>query len=92
MIMSFICSCRNENQPKAIYPKGTSHHTRLFRGPSPKCMKKFVTKLMVASGDPGQGCVLQYRPAAPGSSVLCGLQCGAQASYGGDQRHVGFMS
>jgi hypothetical protein len=33
MMMSFICSCRNKNQPKAIYPKGTSHHTRLFRGP-----------------------------------------------------------
>ncbi len=24
--MSFICPCRNKNQPKAIYPKGTSHH------------------------------------------------------------------
>jgi hypothetical protein len=24
--MPFICSCRNKNQPKAIYPKGTSHH------------------------------------------------------------------
>jgi nicotinic acid mononucleotide adenylyltransferase len=24
--MYFICSCRNKNQPKAIYPKGTSHH------------------------------------------------------------------
>ena len=23
-MMSFICSCRNKNQPKAIYPKGTS--------------------------------------------------------------------
>jgi hypothetical protein len=32
--MSFICSCRNKNQPKDIYPKGISHHTRLFRGPS----------------------------------------------------------
>jgi hypothetical protein len=31
MMMSFIWSCRNKNQPKAIYPKGTSHHTRLFR-------------------------------------------------------------
>jgi hypothetical protein len=35
-----ICSCRNKNQPKAIYPKGTSHHTRLFRGPSTNGMKK----------------------------------------------------
>ncbi len=32
---------------------------------------------------------LQYCPAAPGSSVLCGLQRGAEASYGGGQRHVG---
>ena len=40
MMMSFICSCRNKNQPKAIYPKGTSHHTRLFRGPSTNDMKK----------------------------------------------------
>jgi hypothetical protein len=23
MMMSFICSCRNKNQSKAIYPKGT---------------------------------------------------------------------
>jgi hypothetical protein len=30
MMMSLICSCRNKNQPKDIYPKGTSHHTRLF--------------------------------------------------------------
>jgi hypothetical protein len=30
----FICSCRNKNQPKAKYPKDTSHHTRLFRGPA----------------------------------------------------------
>jgi len=36
----FYCSCRNKNQPKAIYPKGTSHHTRLFRGPSTNYMKK----------------------------------------------------
>ena len=28
MMMSFICSCRNKNQPKAMCPKGTSHHTR----------------------------------------------------------------
>jgi hypothetical protein len=34
MMMFFICSCRNKNQPKAIYSKGTSHHTSLFRGPS----------------------------------------------------------
>jgi hypothetical protein len=27
MMMSFICSCRNKNQHKSIYPKGTSHHT-----------------------------------------------------------------
>jgi hypothetical protein len=40
MMMSFICSCRNKNQPKTIYPKGTSHHTRLFRGPSTNDMKK----------------------------------------------------
>jgi hypothetical protein len=40
MMMSFICSCRNKNQPKAIYPKGTSNHTRLFRGPSTNGMKK----------------------------------------------------
>jgi hypothetical protein len=39
MMMSFICSCRNKNQPKAMYPKGTSHHTRLFRGPSTNGMK-----------------------------------------------------
>ena len=38
--MSFICSCRNKNQPKAIYPKGTSHHTRPFRGTSTNDMKK----------------------------------------------------
>jgi hypothetical protein len=25
MMMSFSCSCRNKNQPKDIYPKGTSH-------------------------------------------------------------------
>jgi hypothetical protein len=41
MMMSFICSCRNKNEPKAIYPKGTSHHTRLFRGPSTNDMKKW---------------------------------------------------
>ena len=40
MMMSFIRSCRNKNQPKDIYPKGTSHHTRLFRGPSTNGMKK----------------------------------------------------
>jgi hypothetical protein len=40
MMMSFICSCRNKNQPKVIYPKGTSHHTRLFRGPNTIGMKK----------------------------------------------------
>ena len=40
MMMSFICSCRNKNQPKAIYPKGTSHNMRLFRGPSTNYMKK----------------------------------------------------
>jgi hypothetical protein len=40
MMMSFICSCRNNNHPKAIYPKGTSHHMRLFRGPSINAMKK----------------------------------------------------
>ena len=40
MMMSFIYSCRNKNQPKATYPKGTSHHTRLFRGPSTNGMKK----------------------------------------------------
>jgi len=28
-MMSFICSRRNKNQPNDIYPKGTSHHTRL---------------------------------------------------------------
>jgi hypothetical protein len=39
-MMSFICSCRNKNQLKAIYPKGTSHHTSLFRGPSTNGMKK----------------------------------------------------
>jgi hypothetical protein len=33
MMMSFTCSCRNKNEPKAIYPKGTSHHTSQFRGP-----------------------------------------------------------
>ena len=27
MMMSFICFCRNKNQPKDIYPKGTSYHT-----------------------------------------------------------------
>jgi hypothetical protein len=40
MMMSSICSCRNKNELKAIYPKGTSHHTRLFRGPSTNDMKK----------------------------------------------------
>jgi hypothetical protein len=40
MMMSFICSCRNTNERKAIYPKGTSHHTSLFRGPIPNDMKK----------------------------------------------------
>jgi hypothetical protein len=40
MMMSFICSCRNKNQPKVIYPKGTSHHMRLFRGPITNDMKK----------------------------------------------------
>ena len=40
MMMSFICSCRNKNQSKAIYPKGTSHNTGLFRGPSTNGMKK----------------------------------------------------
>jgi hypothetical protein len=40
MMMSFICSCRNKNQPKTIYPKGTSHHRGLFRGPSTNDMKK----------------------------------------------------
>jgi hypothetical protein len=25
-MMSFICSCKNKNQPNAIDPKGTSHH------------------------------------------------------------------
>jgi hypothetical protein len=40
MMMSFICPCRNKNQPEAIYPKGTSHHTTLFRGPSTNDMKK----------------------------------------------------
>jgi hypothetical protein len=27
MMMSFICSCRNKNQPKVISPKGTSHYS-----------------------------------------------------------------
>jgi hypothetical protein len=40
MMMSFICSCRNKNQPKAIYSKGTFYHTRLFRGPSTNDVKK----------------------------------------------------
>jgi hypothetical protein len=40
MMMSFICSCRNKNERKAIYTKATSHHTRLFRGPSTNDMKK----------------------------------------------------
>jgi hypothetical protein len=40
MMMSFICSCRNKNQPTAIYPKDTSHHTRLFTGPSANDVKK----------------------------------------------------
>ena len=31
---------QNKNQPKAVYPKGTSHHTRLCRGPDTNCMKK----------------------------------------------------
>ena len=39
MMMSFICSCRNKNQPKAIYPQGTFHHTRLFGGPGTNDMK-----------------------------------------------------
>jgi hypothetical protein len=29
----FYLFCRNKNQPKAIYPKGTSNHTGLFGGP-----------------------------------------------------------
>jgi hypothetical protein len=40
MMISFICSCRNKNQPNAKYPKGTSHHTRLFRGTSTNDIKK----------------------------------------------------
>jgi hypothetical protein len=32
MMMSFICSCRNKNQPKAIYPKGTSDNGDPFYG------------------------------------------------------------
>jgi hypothetical protein len=40
MMMSFICSCRNKNERKAIYRKGTSHHTSLFRAPSTNDMKK----------------------------------------------------
>jgi len=41
MMMSFICFCRNKNQPKVIYRKGTSHHTRLFTGSSTNDMKKY---------------------------------------------------
>jgi hypothetical protein len=40
LMMSFISSCRNKNERKAIYPKGTSHHTTLFRGPSTNGMRK----------------------------------------------------
>jgi hypothetical protein len=40
MMMSFICSCRNKNERKAIYRKGTSHHTRLFRGSGTNGIKK----------------------------------------------------
>ena len=40
MMMSFTCSCKIKNQPKAIYPKGTSHHMRMFRGTSTNGMKK----------------------------------------------------
>jgi hypothetical protein len=49
MMMSFICSCKNKNQPTAIYPKGTSHHTRLFRGPSTNGMK---SRMVLAAPDP----------------------------------------
>jgi hypothetical protein len=48
LMMSFICSYRNKNQPKSIYPKGTSHHTRLFRGPSTNDIK---SRMVLA--DPG---------------------------------------
>jgi hypothetical protein len=40
IMMSFICSCRNKNQPQDMYPKGTSHHTSLFTGSSTNDMKK----------------------------------------------------
>jgi hypothetical protein len=36
----FYLFLQKQKQPKAIYPKGTSHHTRLFRGPSTNDMKK----------------------------------------------------
>jgi len=49
-------------------------------------LRSWASKVMVAFGDHGQGCVLQCSPSAPGSSVLCGLQCGVGASYRGDQR------
>ncbi len=49
MMMSFICSCRNKNQPNAIYPKGTSHHTRLFRGTSTNDMK---SRMVLAAPGP----------------------------------------
>jgi hypothetical protein len=36
----FYLFLQKQNERKAIYPKGTSHHTRLFRGPSTNDMKK----------------------------------------------------
>ena len=52
-------------------------------GPKSKCMA-FIEPL-----ENSTACGLQHRPVAPDSSVLCVLQCRAEASYGGDQRHVG---
>jgi hypothetical protein len=67
MMMSFFCSCRNKNQPKDIYPKGTSHHTRLFRGPS---INAHVTPL--APGPAGCAWAPSARPPLSRFTPRCG--------------------
>ena len=37
---AFYLFLQKQNQPKDIYPKGTFHHTSLFRGPITNDMKK----------------------------------------------------
>ena len=43
----FYLFLQKQNQPKAIYPKGTSHHARLFRGPMTNGIKKARNALMM---------------------------------------------